>query len=101
MHTLFLSAALMLAGGAPEPSAMVLTAKGIVKLEPPKTPKGRLQSMDLLFAGDRLVLAEGAEVLLVFLDDGHRERVQGKGEAIVTAKGCNLTESVQRVEGAK
>jgi hypothetical protein len=88
-----------LALGAAEPSApvaMVLKTQGAVTLER-GTAKQPLRVMDLLRPGEVLATAEG-EALLVFLDDGRRERLKPRNRATVGAKGCAPTAAVERQE---
>jgi hypothetical protein len=65
---------------------MVLTRRGDVTLRHGDADR-RLAAMDLLRPDDVLTTADG-EALLVFLTDGHCERVLAKMKATVTDKGC-------------
>jgi hypothetical protein len=99
MRASFVAAILFLPGQTMEPVAMVLTAKGTATFERAKEKPRRLGAMALLRPGDRLNIAPSDEVTLVFLQDGHRERL--KARATVEAKGCQPAEAVQRGEGPK
>lgn len=100
MHVWMLTASFVL-GQTAEPAAMVLTAKGPVSFQRGKDAAQRLGAMTLLAAADRVQLPEGSEVLVVFLVDGHRERVKGKAAATVAAKGFEPADARQRQEGLK
>lgn len=83
----------------PRPVAMVVTCQGAVTLRH-ATKEQPLGAMDLLRPDDRLIMA-GGEVLLVFLLDGHCERLAAKGEVIVTGKGCRPEKAIKREEKIK
>ena len=69
MHTLLLSAALLIPGQTGEPVAMVLTAKGMPTLERDKEASRRLGAMTLLWPGDRVQVPDAGDVTLVFLQE--------------------------------
>src|SRR4051812_35111315 len=85
--------------GASNPVGMVLSTKGAVMRERGKDKPRRLASMDLLAAGDRLSAADRAEAQIVFLADGHRERLKSGARATVGEKGCDPETAVERQAG--
>jgi hypothetical protein len=84
-----------------EPAAMVLSTTGADLVERGGGRPRRLQDMTLLFAGDQLRTTDKGDVLLLFLADGHRERVKAGTQATVEARVCVPREAVVAVEGAK
>lgn len=82
------------------PVAMVLTTKGTVSLERGMAKSQPLRAMDLVRSGDRIAATDG-EAVLVFLDDGRRERLKPKSLATVSEKGCTPASAVERQEGLK
>jgi hypothetical protein len=87
----------------PPPVALVLTVQGKVALQPggDQDKARRLGAMDLLRPGDRC-LAEGTgEAVVVFLDDGHRERLKPGRRAEVGDKGCTPADAVEWQEAVK
>jgi hypothetical protein len=98
MSSFFLFLLLHAAEPAP-PVAMVLTRQGDVTVRH-GTGTRRLAAMDLLRPDDRLTVPEG-EVLLVFLRDGHCERLGPRAEATVTGEGCRPADAVRREEKVK
>jgi hypothetical protein len=99
MHTLLLSAVLFIPTQTGEPVAMVLTAKGTPTLQRDKEAARRLGAMTLLWPGDRVEITEAGEVTLVFLQNGHRERLKAK--ATVQAKGCQPADAAEQLAGPK
>jgi hypothetical protein len=100
MYALLLAATLVRAQTA-EPAAMVLTTKGMVTLERGKEAAQRVGAMTLLWPGDRVQVPDGGEVTMLFLQDGHRERLKPKGTATVADKGCGPAEVVEPLPGPK
>jgi hypothetical protein len=76
------------AGPAPKGVAMVLSAAGPVTVRRDKE-ETRLGPGHLVAAGDRLRTGDGATALLLFLGDGHRERLTAGKTVVVQAKGCD------------
>ncbi|MBI2265137.1 MAG: hypothetical protein HYU64_08185 [Armatimonadetes bacterium] len=82
--------------------AVILSLSGSVELHSKATPQSRKKAslMRLLYAGDRLLLADTAEVTVKFLSDGRREKAKGKGEVTITAQGCKSKgPTLQKGEG--
>ncbi len=71
------------------PAAMILEARGAVKLHTPRGGSARPVPQTLLYPDDRLNLAADANVQLVFLSDLHKERLQPGREATIGRKGCS------------
>jgi hypothetical protein len=88
-------------GPVAAPAALVLSTKGQVALQRGKGKPGRAGEASLLFAGDRLRAAKGATLTLVFLADGHRERLRPGAKARVGDRGCEPDEAVERLEPRK
>jgi hypothetical protein len=76
---------------------MVLSANGNVTLTRGSENPRRLGAMDLLRPGDRLRSTEQSQAMLVFLDDGHRERVKPAAAVTVEKKDCVPAENVERL----
>jgi formylglycine-generating enzyme required for sulfatase activity len=77
------------------PLAMLLEVRGAVQLQSTRDPKARPVPQALLYAGDRLSLADDAQVRLVVLSDLHQERLRPGSEATVRRKGCQPAEAVR------
>jgi hypothetical protein len=102
MLALLLEAALLLPAAEPAPPvAMVLTTKRAVTLERGGDKPRHVGAMDLLGPGDRVRVPDGGEALLVFLGDGHRERLRKKGDVTVNETGCAPAGAVERLEGPR
>ena len=101
MQPSLLAVALLLAAQTMEPVAMALTAKGMVTYERDQEKPRHLGAMTLLRPGDRVQVPEGGEVMLVFLQDGHRERLKPGTKATVDANGCAPMQSVDRLDNVK
>ena len=98
----FVLAALLAAEGEPPPAvAMVVSTKGNVTLEREGGTARRLGAMYMLRPGDRLRPGDGVEVVMMFLDDGHRERLKGGVRVEVGEKGCMPAEAIERVVAVK
>lgn len=95
MLSLLLAASLCYPAQDAEPVAMVLEVKGKATFERDKDAPRRAGAMTLLRPGDRLA----GDVVIVFLNDGHRERLKAK--ATVETKGCTPADAVERVDGPK
>ncbi len=81
--------------GSNAPQAMILDARGTVQLQSAREPNRRADPQTLLYDNDRLVLGADADVLLVFLQDFHKERLQPGTEAAIHRKGCEPKEAVR------
>ena len=79
----------------------MLATKGAVTVERDKEKPQRIGPRHLLRPGDRLNVLASGEALLVFLVDGHREKVKAKSQATVNAKGCTPATAVERFDPAK
>jgi hypothetical protein len=103
MTSLLLAVAVVVpAADAPAPAvAMVLTVKGTVTLEVSQAKPRNLLAMDMLLAGDKPTAEAKAETLIVFLADGHLERLKSKAAATVAVEGCMPAEAVERIDGGK
>src|SRR5438128_575422 len=82
----------------PAPAAMVLEVKGKVQLQPAKGMSKALAVMDMLYAGDQLRPNASSEALLVFLADGHHERLQTKGPVTISRNGCTPPDGIERIK---
>src|SRR5436189_5312503 len=76
--------------------AMVLSVKGDVTWRLGESAPRRLALMDQLPTGARLAVPEGGAVLLLIRGDDFHERVTGKAEVVVRAKGIEPAERVKR-----
>src|SRR5262249_41898164 len=65
------------------PLAMLLEVRGSVQLQSSRSPRPQPVPQALLYAGDRLGLADNAQVRLVVLSDLHQERLRPGSEATV------------------
>jgi formylglycine-generating enzyme required for sulfatase activity len=77
------------------PAAMLLEARGAIQLHPARGDGTRPVPQALLYPGDRLTLAAGARVQLVFLSDLHKERLRPGREATIGRKGCSPAGAVR------
>jgi formylglycine-generating enzyme required for sulfatase activity len=76
------------------PLAMLLEVRGTVRLHLSRDPRPQPVPQMLLYAGDRLSLADNAQVRLVVLSDLHQEWLRPGSEATVRRKGCEPAEAV-------
>jgi formylglycine-generating enzyme required for sulfatase activity len=76
------------------PLAMILEARGRVQLESTRDAQQRPVPQTLLYAGDRLRLAEDGRVRLVVLSDLHQEWLRPGRDATVGRKGCAPADAV-------
>jgi formylglycine-generating enzyme required for sulfatase activity len=77
------------------PAAMVLEARGSVQLQSARESNKRVAPQVLLYPDERLTLAAGSAVKLVFLSDLHQELLEA-GEATITRKGCEPAVAVAK-----
>jgi formylglycine-generating enzyme required for sulfatase activity len=77
------------------PAAMILEARGIIRLHSPRGDSARPVPQTLLYPGDRLTLAADAFVQLVFLSDLHKERLRPGREATIGRKSCSPADAVR------
>jgi hypothetical protein len=98
MFSFFLMAA-FLAPAFPEamPVAMVLEIKGTATVKPARGGERRATRMLVLAPGDRLIPVDKAEVTIVFLHDGHQERIGANTEATVERTGCKASVGIERL----
>ena len=99
MNAVFLAVPLFLAGNPTEPVAMVLTTTGQPTVQRAKQEPRRAGAMFLLVPGDEVRVPDGGEMTVVFLDDGHRERLRSAAQATVSAKGFEPVGKAERLEG--
>lgn len=72
----------------PTPAVMVLQVEGDVAVLPAGgRPRGTATVMDLLYPEDQIIAAPGSAAILVFLRDGHRERIQASRCVVITCDG--------------
>jgi formylglycine-generating enzyme required for sulfatase activity len=74
---------------------MLLEVRGGVQLQSSRDPRPQPVPQALLYAGDRLSLADDAQVRLVVLSDLHQERLRPGSAATVRRKGCEPAEAVR------
>jgi hypothetical protein len=101
MHLLLAAALIAPAADSAPPVAMVLTVKEDVSVTSGQDKPRRLGAADLLRPGDRLEAAEAGEAILLFLADGHRERLKPGAKASVADKGCTPAEAVETLPVGK
>jgi formylglycine-generating enzyme required for sulfatase activity len=77
------------------PLAMILEARGPVRLRSAKDAGQQPVPQALLYAGDRLSLGADAQVRLVVLSDLHQEWLRPGRDATVRRKGCEPTDAVE------
>jgi formylglycine-generating enzyme required for sulfatase activity len=77
------------------PAAMILEARGVIRLHSPRGDSAPPVPQTLLYPDDRLSLAADAHVQLVFLSDLHKERLQAGREATIGRKGCSPADAVR------
>jgi formylglycine-generating enzyme required for sulfatase activity len=82
------------------PAAMILEARGAIRLHSPRGDRARPVPQMLLYPDDRLTLAADAQVQLVFLSDLHKERLQAGQEATIGRKGCSPADAVRERDGS-
>ena len=70
------------------PAAMILEARGAVKLRSTRSDGARPVPQTLLYPDDRLTLAADAHVQIVFMSDLHKERLEPGREATIGRTGC-------------
>ncbi len=78
------------------PAAMILEARGPVRLESARGVNKPAVPQALLFPDDRLTLADNATVKLVFLSDLHQEQLELGREAAIGRKGCAPADAVSQ-----
>jgi formylglycine-generating enzyme required for sulfatase activity len=76
------------------PLAMLLEVRGTAQLQSSRRPRPQPVPQTLLYAGDRLSLADNAHVRLVVLSDLHQEWLRPGSAATVRCKGCEPAEAV-------
>jgi formylglycine-generating enzyme required for sulfatase activity len=76
------------------PLAMILEARGRVRLLSTRDAQRRPIAQALLYAGDRLSLGEDGRVRLVVLSDLHQEWLRPGREATVGRKGCEPADAI-------
>src|SRR5262249_46994328 len=77
------------------PAALILEARGSVQLHSAREANKRVAPQVLLYPDERLTLAAGAAVKLVFLADLHQELLEAR-EATITPKGCERAAAVAK-----
>jgi formylglycine-generating enzyme required for sulfatase activity len=77
------------------PAAMILEARGAIRLLSPRGDGARPVPQTPLNPGDRLTVAADARVQLVFLSDLHKERLQPGREVTIGRKGCSPPDAVR------
>jgi formylglycine-generating enzyme required for sulfatase activity len=76
------------------PLAMILEARGPVRLQSTRDVRQQPIPQALLYAGDRLSLGSDARVRLVVLSDLHQERLRPGTDVTVGRKGCEPADAV-------
>jgi formylglycine-generating enzyme required for sulfatase activity len=76
------------------PLAMILEASGRVQLESTRDARRPPVPQSLLYAGDRLTLAEDGQVRLVVLSDLHQEWLRPGQAATVGRRGCEPEDAI-------
>jgi formylglycine-generating enzyme required for sulfatase activity/serine/threonine protein kinase len=78
------------------PAAMILAARGGVRLHSARGVSRPAVPQVLLFPDDRLTLAADAAARLVFLSDFHQEQIQWETETTISRKGCEPATAVSQ-----
>jgi formylglycine-generating enzyme required for sulfatase activity len=81
--------------GTAGPKAVILEARGTVRLAPVRDEKRQAVPQTLLYQDDRLVLGADGDVRLVFLQDFHQERLKPGSEVTIRRRGCQPAEAVR------
>jgi formylglycine-generating enzyme required for sulfatase activity len=81
--------------GRTTPRAMILEVRGTVQLQSAAGVQKAAEAEALVHLDDRLSLSADAQVLLVFLSDFHKERLQPGREVTVDWQGCVPADAVQ------
>ena len=77
------------------PAAMILEARGTVKLRSARGDGARPVPQTLLYPDDRLTLAADAHVQIVFMSNLHKERLEPGREATIGRTGCSPPAAVR------
>ncbi len=77
------------------PVAMILEARGAVKLRTARGDRAGPVPQMLLYPDDRLTLAADADVQIVFMSDLHKERLEPGRDATIGRTGCLPPEAVR------
>ncbi len=77
------------------PLAMLLEVRGTVQLHSTRDPNRRAVPQTLLYLGDRLSLADDAQVQLVILSDLHKECLKAAREVTIRRKGCEPADAIR------
>src|SRR5262249_11258692 len=77
------------------PAAMILEARGVIRLDSPRTDIAPPVRQTLLYPDDHLTLAADAQVQLVYLADLHQERLRSGREATIGRNGCSPAAAVR------
>jgi formylglycine-generating enzyme required for sulfatase activity len=80
--------------GRRTPQAMLLEARGTVRLQSAAGAEKTAAAQALVNLDDRLTLAADAQAQLVFLSDFHKERLKPGREATVDSRGCEPADAV-------
>jgi hypothetical protein len=84
------------AGNGGIPVAMVLSSQGHCHLLGDEESRP-LRVMQCLRAGDKVVASKESETIIVFLEDGHRERIVPNSTVTCQRDGCQPKQSVQKL----
>jgi formylglycine-generating enzyme required for sulfatase activity len=76
------------------PLAMILEARGVIRLQSTRDPDRRAVPQALLYAGDHLSVGPDGEVRIVVLSDLHQEWLRPGREAMVRRKGCEPADAI-------
>ncbi len=77
------------------PAAMILEARGAVKLHSARGDRTRPVPQTLLYPDDRLTVAADAHVQVVFMSNLHQERLEPGREATIGRTGCSPPAAVR------
>jgi formylglycine-generating enzyme required for sulfatase activity len=81
--------------GTSGPQAMILEARGTVRLMSARDADRQPVPQTLLYQDDRLLVGEDGDVRLVFLQDFHKERLKPGREVSIRRKGCQPGDAVR------
>jgi len=98
MMPCLLLAALFLYGEPPPPVAMVLSREGTITWSPGEGETRQLRAMDVLRRNDRLETAAGATAIVLFIEDGHRERLKPGKKVDISKKGFLPRNEIELLE---
>lgn len=94
---LLLSSVVSSAAAAPKPVARILELKGSVTIQSGEGKSRSAAVYGTVFEGDTLSVADGTQVVLVFRQDGHSERLKVASKFTASSAGCAPKDRVESI----